>query len=102
MCPKKTSEEYEDTLVRLDIPVEAQVDRDTFIKYLAEELGITNMDFIEPLWESSDTVSSWAEHGIRGVTITYRGGREVRYGVQGMPGLWGWASVKAIEAGEEW
>jgi len=102
MCPKKTSEEYEDTLARLDIPVDAQIDKDTFLKYLADELGIKNMDFADSLWEASDTVSDWAEHGIRGVTITYPWGREVRYGVQGMPGLWSWESVKAIEAGEEW
>lgn len=102
MCPKKTSEEYEDTLARLDIPVEAQIDRDTFLKYLAEELGITNTDFTDSLWEASGTATSWAEHGIRGVPITYRWGIEVRYGVQGMPGLWSWKSVQEIREGEGW
>lgn len=102
MSPRHTDEEYEDTLARLDIPVEAQLDRDTFLKYLAEELGIKNMDFADSLWEASGTSTSWAEHGIRGVPITYPWGREVRYGVQGMPGLWSWASVKEIEASEGW
>ena len=104
MCPKKTSEEYEDTLVRLDIPVEAQIDKDTFLKYLAEELGIKNTDFTDSLWEASGPVSSWAEHGIRGVTINYvtRGFKEVRYGIQGMPGLWSWSSVQGIREEEGW
>ena len=104
MCPKKTAEEYEDTLARLDIPVEAQIDRDTFLKYLAEELGITNTDFTDSLWEASGTATSWAEHGIRGVQINYvtKGYKEVRYGIQGMSGLWSWTSVQEIRAGEGW
>jgi len=102
MSPKHTEESYEDTLVRLDIPIDAQSDKRTFLKYLEEELGITNPDFAEVMWGSVEPVTSLAEHGIHGVTITYTWGREVRYGVQGMPGLWSWESVQAIRAGEEW
>lgn len=102
MSPKHTDEEYEDTLARLDIGIENQVDKDTFLKYLKDELGITNPAFADSLWTASGTVADWAEHGIHGVTITYPWGREVRYGVQGMSGLWGWASIQVIRAGEEW
>ena len=102
MSPKKTSEEYGDTLVRLDVPIEEQISKETFIKYLAEELGITNADFQDSLWEETDTLSRMAEYGIHGVTITYPWGVEVRYGVQGMPGLWSLESVREIMEGEEW
>lgn len=102
MSPKKTSEEYGDTLVRLDIPIEEQVSKETFIKYLAEELGITNADFQDSLWEETDTLSRMAEYGIHGLPITYPWGVEVRYGVQGMPGLWSLESVREIMEGEEW
>jgi len=102
MSPKKTTEEYGDTFVRLDIPLEKQTDIETFKQYLAEELGITNLDFQESLWAETDTTFRMAEHGIRGITITYPWGREVRYAVQGMPGLWGYESVREIMESEEW
>jgi hypothetical protein len=102
MSPKKTSEEYGDTLVRLDIPIEEQIDKDRFTKYLAEELGITNLDFQESLWSEVDTSFLMSEHGIKGVTITYPWGVEVRYGIQGLPGLWGLERVREIMEEEEW
>jgi hypothetical protein len=101
MSPKKTAEEYGETLVRLDIPVQNTVDIETFKKYLAEELGITNLDFQEALWGEVDTKDKYTEMGIHGVTITYPWGKEVRYGVQGMPGLWGWDTVQIIMEAEE-
>jgi hypothetical protein len=102
MSPKHTDESYEDTLARLDVPIEAQADRRTLLKYLEEELGITNPDFAESIWKSVEPVTAMAEHGIFGVTIKYPWGVEVRYGIQGMSGLWNFASVQAIRAGEEW
>lgn len=102
MSPKKTDEEYGETLVRLDIPIESQTDIDTFKKYLADELGITNPDFAESLWAEVPGSKSMGEVGIHGVTITYPWGREVRYGVQGLPGLWGWEAVQEIRAEEGW
>lgn len=102
MSPKHTDEEYEDTLARLDIPIDNQVDQRTFLKYLEEELGITNPDFATSLWEASDIVKTFAEHDIHGVSITYPWGVEVRYGVQGMSGLWSLESVKGIRTGEGW
>jgi hypothetical protein len=102
MSPKKTSEEYGDTLVRLDIPIEEQIDKTRFIKYLAEELGITSLDFQESLWSEVDTSFLMSEHGIKGVTIHYPWGVEVRYGIQGLPGLWGLARVREIMEEEEW
>jgi len=102
MSPKKTSEEYGDTLVRLDIPVEDQADKERFITYLSEELGITNPDFQEALWGQTDRNARMAEYGIRGISITYPWGVEVRYGVQGMPGLWSLESIQEIGEEEGW
>jgi hypothetical protein len=102
MSPKKTSEEYGDTLVRLDIPVEDQVDKERFIIYLSEELGITNPDFQESLWAETDRVSRMAYYGIKGTPVKYPWGVEVRYGVQGMPGLWSLKSVQEIGEEEGW
>jgi len=101
MSPKHTAEEYGETLVRLDIPIENTVDIKTFKTYLAEELGITNLDFQEALWSEVEFKDKYTEAGIHGVTITYPWGKEVRYGVQGLPGLWGWESVQIILEAEE-
>jgi len=43
-----------------------------------------------------------SEHGIHGVTIHYPWGVEVRYGIQGLPGLWGLDKVREIMEEEEW
>jgi len=94
-------EEYEEWLGRLDIPIERTTDIETFRTYLREELGITLDQQVEALWSGVETQTDLAEHGIRGVTIEYPWGAERRYGVQGLPGLWGWESVKRILEEEE-
>ena len=101
MSPKKTDEEYGETLVRLDIDIENFADIATFKKYLSDELGITNPDFQEALWAETPRYLDYEKYDIHGVTITYPWGREVRYGVQGLPGLWGWESIIEIMASEE-
>lgn len=97
-----TDEEIEEWLGRLDIPIEAERDIETFRKHLADELGITGDAQVEALWRVVPTTAEYAEHGIRQVRIDYPWGVEVRYGVQGLPGLWGWERVQEIRAAEEW
>lgn len=95
-------EQYEEWLGRLDIPIDQQADIDTFRKYLADELGIISDAQVEALWSTVGTTADYGEHGIRQVRIDYPWGVEVRYGVQGLPGLWGWERVQEIRTEEEW
>jgi len=99
---RKTSESYEDTLSRLDIPLEETEEAERFSMYLLEELGITNVAFIESLWTAQQQKTSIEEHGIRGVPVTYPWGVQVRYAIQGLGFLWGWATVQKIREAEEW
>lgn len=94
--------EYEEWLGRLDIPIEAQADIDTFRKHLAEELGITTDAQVEALWGALDVTSTFAAHGVKQVRVDYSWGVEVRYGIQGMSGLWGWDALQEVRAGEGW
>lgn len=57
---------------------------------------------IEALWNAKGVEVSFEEHGIRAVTVRYPWGAELRYGIQGVAGLWGWESVQAIRSAEEW
>jgi hypothetical protein len=102
MSPAVREERYQEWLDRLEIPVENQVDIETLKSYLKDEFGITGDAQVEALWSATEVSADYAEHGIRAVTITYPWGRELRYGVQGMPGLWGWERVQEVRAGEEW
>jgi hypothetical protein len=102
MSPKSSEERYQEWLERMEIPLEQQTDIETMKEYLRDEFGITGIEQVEALWSATGMKMSLGEHGIRAITITYPWGVELRYGIQGMPGLWGWASVQQIMLGEEW
>ena len=102
MAAERSREEaYEEWLGRMDIPIERQTDIETFRTYLKEELGITADAQVEALWSGVETQTDLSDLGIRGVTIEYPWGNERRYGIQGMPGLWGWDAVKQVMEAEE-
>ena len=69
---------------------------------LKDTLHITTDAQLEGLRQASGLETGLAEHGIHAVTVTYPWGKELRYGIQGMPGLWGYASVQQIREGEDW
>lgn len=94
-------EEYEEWLGRLDIPIEAQADKETLRTYLRDELGITYDSQVDALWDATGIHTELEDMGIRGVTIEYPWGTERRYGIQGLPGLWGWDTVRQIMEAEE-
>jgi len=100
--PKSSEERYQEWLTRLEIPLEETTDIETMKEYLREEFGITGIEQVEALWGATGMKANLSEHGIRVISITYPWGKETRYGVQGMPGLWGWESVMQIKEGEEW
>ena len=86
----------------MEIPIEATTSIATLQEYLRDEFGITGDLQIEALWGATGVKDLYSEHGVRAVLVTYPWGQELRYGVQGMPGLWGWESVQEIMEGEEW
>lgn len=57
---------------------------------------------IDALWSAKQSETGYEEHGIRAVIIRYPWGTEIRYGVQGMAGLWGWEAVQEIREEEGW
>lgn len=93
-------EEYEEWLGRLDIPIENQTDKETLREYLKEELGITGDAQVDALWDAVGEHKSLEDLGIRSIRIEYPWGIEVRYGIQGLPGLWGWETVRQIREAE--
>ena len=94
--------EFEEWLRAVEIPVEDTATRRLYLTYLEEEIGIKggSLDIAAGVYERD--LIRLAEHGIRGIIIEYPWGRQIRYGIQGMPGLWGWASVQRIREAEEW
>jgi len=102
MSPKGTDERYQEWLERMEVPIVAQTSIEAFQDYLRNEFGITGDAQISALWSTIGTKDTYMEHGIHAVIIDYPWGREVRYGIQGMPGLWGWESLQEIIENEEW
>jgi hypothetical protein len=100
MSPKSPEERYQEWLDRMEIPIEQQTDIDTLRKYLKDEFGITGDAQVAALWDTIGVSDLLSEYGIHAVTVTYPWGRELRYGVQGLAGLWGWAAVQGIIAAE--
>ena len=94
--------EFEEWLRAVEVPVEDTATRERYLTYLEEELGLKggSLDIARYTYERD--ITTLAEHGIRAVPIKYRWGKTVRYGVQGISGLWGWASVQRIREAEEW
>jgi len=92
---KTPEERYQEWLERLDIPLEETATEEAF-KTLLEELGFTENQR-EALWEAATyRYEKIAPIGIRPVIIVYPWGREVRYGIKGRPGLWGYERMKEI------
>ena len=98
---KSREQSYEEWLGRLDIPLDQQADIETFQTYLAAEFGITGLNQVGALWDSTGMQATMGELGIRGVTVEYPWGKERRYAIQGLPGLWGWDAVRQIMEAEE-
>lgn len=100
MSPVSSEERYQEWLDRMDIPIEDLTDIETLRSYLKDEMGITGDAQVQALWEAAGISNQLSTYGIRAVTVTYPWGNELRYGVQGLPGLWSWASVQTIMAEE--
>lgn len=104
-----TQEEYEEWLGRLEEEAPLPDDYETFVKVLSGELrmpdGSTlnyNDAQIETLWELKQGDVEYDEHGVTAVLVRYPWGAEMRYGIQGLSGLFGWERLQEIRAEEEW
>lgn len=99
MSLKTTEERYQEWLERLEIPIEETAVYEQFQKYLRDELEFNDAQ-IDALWEATHyRYEDLAEIGISPITYTYKTGprageREVRYGIAGVPGLWGYRAMK--------
>lgn len=102
MSSVSSEEKYQEWLDRMEIPVENMTDIETLKNYLKDEFGITGDAQVAALWSATGVSTDYAEHGIHAVTITYPWGKELRYGVQGMSGLWGYESIQEIRESEGW
>ena len=98
--PKSPEERYQEWLDRMEIPVEETGDIETFKDYLRDEFEMTNPAQVEALWSALDLSDTLADFGIHGVTIRYPWGAELRYGIQGLSGLWGWQAVLEVMSAE--
>lgn len=97
-----TDEEIEEWLGRIEEAELLPEDKEIFRQTLESELYGYNDAQIEALWISKQNQADYSEHGIRALIVRYPWGSEIRYGIQGISGLWGWESVQSIREEEEW
>jgi len=99
-------EELEDALARMPIRWEKILTKSDFEEELTRvllEVGRTpTLKQIEEFWEAAGIKQLEEEHGIRVVEVTYPWGEEIRFAIQGLPGLWGRWAVEKIREEEEW
>ena len=98
--PASPEERYQEWLERMEIPIEDQTDIETFKSYLKDEFAITGEAQIGALWGATAISDTLADMGIHAVIVHYSWGNSLRYGVQGMPGLWGWETIQIIMEAE--
>jgi len=99
---KASQEEYEEWLGRIEEEEPLSEDRELFQETLKSELYGYSDAQIDELWNVKQLQADYSEHGIRSVIVRYPWGSEIRYGIQGMPGLWGWGTVQEVREEEEW
>jgi len=103
LAEQSKEERYEEWLGRLDIPIEEAETIEDLRTMLKEILGwIPNEKQLQALWDARGITFSLGDAGIRGITVEYPWGKERRYGVQGISGLWGWERVREIMTAKGW
>ncbi len=87
---------YQEWLERLEIPVEDTATQETLVKYLIEELGYSDsqIDAIVGAVDFRDV--DLADVGIHPFTIEFEWGKQIRYGIEGMAGAWGYTRMREI------
>ena len=96
-----SEERYIEWLERLEIPIEDSATITALQEYL-ESLMVPTPEQIAALWGAAEfKYDVLAAEGIRPLYITYPWGKELRFGVAGRPGLWGYESVQGFLAEEE-
>lgn len=86
-------ERYQEWLDRLEIPIEQQANIAMFQEYLREEFNYGD-EQVDALTSAHILELDFESVGIHAVTVTYAWGKDLRYGITGEPGLWGFASAQ--------
>jgi len=89
-------------LKRMEEEALAPLEREAFSKWLFDQIGDYSTAQEEGLWAAKGAEEVLGAHNIVVVDITYPWGRETRYVIQGIPGLWGYESMKQVEEAEGW
>ncbi|MBU0791798.1 MAG: hypothetical protein KKC55_15210 [Gammaproteobacteria bacterium] len=85
-------EQYQEWLDRLEIPIEEQSTIEDFQEYLKAEFLFGDAQ-VEALSGAFSVERDFEKVGIHAVTVTYPWGKDLRYGISGAPGLWGFESA---------
>ena len=93
-------EKYMEWLERLEVPIEETVSINRFQDYLNNLINPTEA-MLDALWGALEQkYEELAPEGVRALTIEYPWGSQVRYVIEGHPGLWGYAGMMEVMAEE--
>jgi hypothetical protein len=100
MSPRSPEERYQEWLERMEIPIENQTNIEALKEYLAGQLIEPSDAQVQALWSATGIKDTLADFGIHAVIVHFTTGNQLRYGIQGLAGLWGWEAVQTIMAEE--
>ncbi len=89
-------EKYMEWLERLEISVEDTSTLTKLTDYLVTELGYSDsqVDAIVGAVDFRDV--DLADVGIHPFTIEFEWGKQIRYGIEGLPGAWGYSKMREV------
>lgn len=97
-----SEERYIEWLERLEIPIDAMADIETFQDYLRDELNFNYLQVSALTDMYAFERDSLLPYGVSAVKIEYPWGEETRFSIKGYRGLFGWERTKEIAEEEGW
>lgn len=89
-------ERYQEWLERLEIPIEETATVARLTDYLFDTLGYSDLQ-IDAIVDAVDFRDiELADVGIHPFTIEFPWGKQIRYGIEGLPGAWGFTRMREI------
>jgi len=101
MARREKMERYFEWLERMEVPLEATTDIETFQEWLATQIEVPPEEWrpgaLQDVWTAVQAkYETLAPRGVRPIRVEYPWGWQLRWAIKGYPGLWGYRRMMEI------